>query len=197
MNKTWAACESRAGAWLGAKGIRKSGRIPLSGSNSGTTYSDTPHPTIYCEAKRDKRYLSAIKLWEQYHKSHKKSINVLTLPTINDNKIVNKTSDIWLFHNSDSESINNHLSINSCDILLHPWKGNYPAVLSLYHEVISTWKNSHLDKSKLVAHCAIFNHGKKGFWIVINKNDISTWWELILEARIERNRLIDLENNIT
>jgi hypothetical protein len=196
MSKTWATSESRCGIWLGAKGLCKSGRLPLSGQGSGVSRSDTPHLTIYCEVKRSKQYLSAIKLYETFIKDDKKKglINILTLPIVENNKIISKTSDIWCFHNEDSETIYNQLKNNIQDKLsIHNWSGGYPSVLTLYHSTIRTWKNSILDKNKQLAHCAIFSHSKIGFWIIINKNNVIKWWELILAARIEREKLIKEE----
>lgn len=193
MSKTWASCESRAGIWLGAKGLKKSGRLPLSGQGSGTSRSDSPHPTIFCETKRSKSYLSAIKLYESLPKKFE-HINILTLPVIEDNYIISKTSDIWCFHNSDTEYIYNSLKNNIEDKLsINNWAGNYPSVLTLYKQTIATWKSSILDRNKKLACCAIFSHGKIGFWIIINKNDIIQFWELILLARIEREKLIKEE----
>lgn len=196
MSKTWKTSESKCGIWLGAyRSGSRSGRVPLSGANSGSTRSDTPHNTIFCEVKRSKTYLSAINLWEEYYKEDKKkeSIHVLTLPITENKKIIAKESDIWCFHNEDSEAIYNHLKNNTGILQIHNWKGNYPSVLTLYYSTISTWKNSILDKNRKVAHCAIFSHNKIGFWIVINKNDIINWWELVLEARIEREKFLKEE----
>lgn len=195
VNKTWKACESRAGVWLGAKGLKKSGRVPLSGSNSNISSSDTPHPTIYCEVKRAKKYLSAINLWEKYSKKLDKNlINIVTLPVVNDGKIISKTSNIWCFHNSDSELIYDYVINNKLDdLIINPWQGGYPSALTLYEETVATWKNSNLDKDKKVAHCAIFKHNKKGFWIIINKDHIQTWWPLVIEARANREKLIKEE----
>lgn len=192
MSKTWKSSESRVGAWLGAKGLKKSGRVPLSGSNSGTTASDSPHPTIFCETKRAKQFLSVVKVWDSYKK--KNVINILALPIISDGKIISKTSSIWCFHNKDSPKIYQCLNNNE-NLVINEWKGNYPAALTLYEETIATWQNSKLDKNKQVAHCAICSHGRPGFWVIINKNDITKWWQLVLEARIERKRLIDLEES--
>lgn len=193
----WKKCESKAGIWLGAyRTGTLSGRVPLSGANSGSTRSDTPHNTIFCEVKRSKVYLSAIKLWEEYLKNDKKQnlINILTLPIVEDKKIITKTSDIWCFHNEDSELIYNQLKNNiSNKLSIHDWNGNYPSVLTLYHSTIRTWKNSLLDRNRKIAHCAIFSHNKIGFWVIINKNDIIKWWELIVEARIEREKFLDEE----
>jgi hypothetical protein len=193
---SWKSCESRAGIFLGAKGLGKSGRAPLSGSNSGTTRSDTPHPTIFCEVKRDKRYLSVTKLWHKYFDNEFKKLKpkdrpilILTLPEEKDGKVVSKSSDIVCFHCDDAQDIVN----NSRKIEVRNWQGTYPAALTLYKETISVWKSSLLDRHKKIAHCIIFHHGKKGFWIIINKNDIQEWWELVLEARIERERLIKEE----
>jgi hypothetical protein len=193
MSKTWKTSESKCGIWLGAyRSGSLSGRVPLSGANSGSTRSDTPHNTIFCEVKRSKTYLSAINLWEEHNKEDKKkkSIHVLTLPITENKKIISKTSDIWCFHNEDSESIYNQLKNGPNELAMHEWKGNYPSVLTLYHSTISTWKNSILDRNRKIAHCAIFSHNKIGFWIIINKNDIIKWWELVLEARIEREKFL-------
>ena len=197
MSKTWATSESRCGIWLGAKGLCKSGRLPLSGQGSGISRSDTPHPTIFCEVKRSKTYLTAVKLWEEYYKEDKKKklINILTLPTVENNKVVTKNSDIWCFHNEDSKSIYDQLKNDVNDKLsIHEWKRNYPSVLTLYNSTISTWKNSILDRNKQIAHCAIFSHGKPGFWVIINKHDIIKWYDLVLESRIEREKLIKEED---
>jgi hypothetical protein len=196
-NVVWKSSESKAGIWLGSfRTGTLSGRIPLSGANSGTTRSDCAHNTIFCEVKRSHSYLSAIRLWEKFLKDDKKKglVNILTLPIVENNKIISKTSDIWVFHNENSEMIYNQLKNSVQDKLsIHNWSGGYPSVLTLYHHTISTWKNSILDKNKQLAHCAIFSHGKIGFWIVINKNDIIKWWELVLVARIEREKLIKEE----
>jgi hypothetical protein len=197
MSKTWKRSESVCGQWAGSfRAGTKSGRVPLSGANSGSTRSDCCHETIYIEVKRSKQYLSIVRLWQKYFKEDKKNnkINILTLPIVEDNKIKEKCSDIWCFHNSHSEDIYNQLKNNISDKLsIHDWSGGYPSVLTLYHQTIATWKSSILDRNKKVAHCAIFSHGEQGFWIVINKNDITLWWELILEARIEREKLIKEE----
>jgi hypothetical protein len=197
MSKTWKSSESKCGIWLGAyRSGSRSGRIPLSGANSGSTRSDTPHNTIFCEVKRSKVYLSAVKLWEEYLKNDKKKglINILTLPIVEGKKVIEKTSDIWCFHNEDSELIYNQLKNNLSDKLsIHDWSGGYPSVLTLYKSTIVTWKNSLLDRNRKIAHCAIFSHNKIGFWIIINKNDIVKWWELILESRIEREKFLDEE----
>ncbi|MCK9281698.1 MAG: hypothetical protein M0P71_13815 [Melioribacteraceae bacterium] len=192
----WKNCESKCGIWLGAyRSGTKSGRIPLSGANSGTTRSDTAHQYIFAEVKRSKTYLSAVKLWEEYCKEDKKkkSVHILTLPIAENKKIIAKTSDIWCFHNDDAEFIYSSLKNNIGKLEIHEWKGNYPSVLTLYHSTIRTWKNSLLDRHRKVAHCAIFSHSKIGFWIVINKNDIINWWELVLQARIEREKFLKEE----
>lgn len=193
----WKKSESKCGIWAGAYRIgTKSGRIPLSGANSGSTRSDCCHNSLFIEVKRSKQYLSAIKLWEKFLETDKKDelINILTLPIAENGKVINKKSDIWVFHNNNAEEIYNQLKNNLSDKLsIHNWEGNYPSVLTLYHSTISTWKNSIFDRNKQVAHCAIFSHNKIGFWIIINKNDIVKWWELILEARIEREKLIKEE----
>lgn len=185
------------GIYLGAYRVGTlSGRVPLSGQNSGTTRSDCCHDTIFAECKRSKTYLSSIRLWETFSKNDKKSglINILTLPIVENNRVKEKTSDIWVFHNLDSELIYNQLKNNLNNKLsIHDWSGGYPSVLTLYHSTIRTWKNSILDRNKKLAHCAIFSHNKIGFWIVIHKNDIINWWELILEARINREKLIKEE----
>lgn len=190
MSKTWKSSESRVGAWLGAKGLKCSGRVPLSGSNSGTTASDTPHPTIFCETKRAKKYLSVVRVWDSYN--NKPKINILSLPTTSDNKIISRTSNIWCFHNKDAERIY-HCLYNNDELLINKWKGNYPSALTLYEETIATWQNSKLDKHKKIAHCAICSHGRPGFWIIIDKNDIIKWWPLVLEARIIREKMINQE----
>jgi hypothetical protein len=196
-NVRWKACESSLGIYLGAyRAGTLSGRVPLSGQNSGTTRSDCCHNTIFAECKRSKTYLSSIRLWETYQKIDKKNnlINILTLPIVENNHIISKTSDIWCFHNDDSEPIYNLLKANdNSKFSIHDWKGGYPAVLTLYHHTVATWKSSILDKDKQLAHCAIFSHNKIGFWIIINKNDIIKWWELILAARIEREKMIKAE----
>jgi hypothetical protein len=193
-NTQWKKSESKCGIWLGAyRTGTKSGRIPLSGSNSGTTKSDSSHKTIYVECKRSKQYISTIKLWEKFLETDKikKLINIITLPIIKNNKIISKTSDIWCFHNNDSETIYNQLKNNTNNKLsVHEWEGNYPSALTLYHSTISTWKNSILDRDKQVAHCALFGYNKVGFWVIIHKNDIIKWWELILISRLEREKFL-------
>ena len=188
----WKNCESKCGIWLGAyRSGTKSGRIPLSGANSGTTRSDTAHQYIFAEVKRSKTYLSAVKLWDKYNLKDKKNktITILALPTVENKKIVSKTSDIWCFHNEDSEIIVNQLK-NNVDQPVKEWFGGYPSVLTLYHSTIATWKNSILDRNRKIAHCAIYSHKKQGFWVIINKNDIIKWYELVLEARIEREKFL-------
>jgi hypothetical protein len=193
---SWKSAESRVGVFIGAKGLKKSGRAALSGSNSGQTRADTPHPTIVCETKRDKKYLSVVNLWQKHYDKEIKNLKpsdrpilIQHLPTVSNNKIKEKTSDIICFHNEDAEQIANKTK----KIIRKKWSGNYPSALTLYNQTISIWKSSPLDINKKVAHCAIFSHGRKGFWIIINENDIEEWWKLVLEARIQREDLIKQE----
>jgi hypothetical protein len=54
-DKTWKAFERTVADYFGTR------RVPLSGSNSGhDTQSDTLHPTLYIEAKRDRKYFGKI-----------------------------------------------------------------------------------------------------------------------------------------
>ena len=187
MSKTWKAAESRIGVWFGAKGIMKSGRVPLSGGNSGVTRGDAPHPTIYVETKRAVAYHSVIKLWrdyfEPYRKQKDKPVLAVTLPTVEDRKVVDKTSDIWCVYSDQFER-----AITE-EVIVKPWKGPYPSALSLYEEAQAT-KMGVLDRDKELAVCALVYHGHPGFWVIINKNEIKRCWELIGEARIRREELI-------
>lgn len=186
---SWKAAESRIGAWFGAKGIKNSGRVPLSGGGSGTTRSDSPHRTIFVETKRDKTYHSAIKLWRS-HKKKKHEIHAQALPIVADNKIVSKTSDIWCIYSKDFDKI---VGMNLDDVIVHQWKGNYPSALTLYHEAISIKNSTLMDSKKEIVCCALVYHGSPGFWMVINKNDIKRCWELILDEREYRLKLLQEE----
>ena len=189
---SWKAAESRIGIFYGAKGIMRSGRQPLSGGNSGVTRGDAPHPTIFIESKRDKKYHSAIKLWREYKKKSKGKLFVLSLPTVADNKIVSKTSDIWCIHNLDLENISFALSKN-LEFDIHEWQGHYPSALSLYNESLSIKNSSKMDAKREIVTCNLVYHGHRGFWVIINRNDIIRCWELIIEAREIRNRLLQEE----
>lgn len=190
MSKSWKAAESRIGAWFGAKGIKKSGRVPLSGGNSGQTRGDAPHPTIYIETKRAKAYHSAITLWreyfEPYRKQKEKPVLAVALPVVHDRKVIEKTSDIWCIYSEQFERATVE------DVVVMPWKGPYPSTLTLYEEAQAT-KQGALDRDKELAVCALVYHGHPGFWIVINKYEIKRCWELIGEARIQREKLIEEE----
>jgi len=192
MSTSWKAAESRIGIWFGAKGINKSGRIPLSGGGSGTTRSDSPHRSIFVESKRDKSYHSVIKLWRS-HKKIKKFINIQLLPTVDDNKIIDKTSDIWCIYNLDFENVVNSIKNDIKDIILHDWCGNYPRALTLYQQAISIKNSTVLDRKKEIVCCSLVYHGSPGFWIIINKNDIVKCWDLILEERKHREILLSEE----
>lgn len=192
MSKSWKAAESRIGAWYGAKGILKSGRQPLSGGNSGITRGDAPHPTIFIESKRDKKYHSAIKLWREYKKANRGRLFVLSLPVVQDKKIISRNSDIWCTYSEDFQSL--ALAIRqdfAFDIM--PWKGNYPSALTLYQESLSIKNSTKMDKDKEVVTCNLVYHGHPGFWIIINKSDICRCWELLIEARETREKLIEEE----
>jgi len=184
---SWKAAESRIGIWFGAKGIKKSGRVPLSGGGSGTSRSDSPHRTVFIESKRDKRYHSVIRLWKNNRKN--KGLHVQALPVAEHGKITAKTSDLWCFHNSDMEAIVNALN-NDEEITIHSWKGNYPSALTLYKEALSIKNSTILDRDKQVVCCSLVYHRSPGFWIIINKNDIIKCWDLILLEREYREELI-------
>lgn len=191
---SWKAAESRIGSWFGAKGIKNSGRVPLSGGSSGSTRSDSPHRTIFIESKRDKTYLSAIKLWKK-HKRKSGSLHIQMLPEVSDGKVVSKQSELWCFHNSDFEKLVTALKNDDNEIIKHDWVGNYPSVYSLYHESVSIKNSTLLDYKKEVVCCALVYHGSPGFWIVIDKNDITKCWKLILEEREFREKLIQEEKD--
>lgn len=190
MSTSWKAAESRIGIYYGAKGIGKSGRQPLSGGNSGITRGDAPHPTIFIESKRDKRYHSAIKLWRKYR--IKGDIHALMLPQVKNNKVISRFSDIWCIHCDDLSAISDRLSKN-INIRTEQWLGPYPSALSLYEESISVKNSTLMDKCKEIVTCNLVYHGHKGFWIIINKHDIIRCWELILDARKNRERALEQE----
>jgi hypothetical protein len=192
MSKTWKQSESKIGIYYGAKGILKSGRQPLSGGNSGVTRGDSPHSSIFIESKRDKKYHSAIKLWREYKKINKKRLFVVSLPIVQDKKIISRNSDIWCIHNLDFENISLALR-NGFSFDIMPWKGNYPSVLTLYKESLSIKNSSILDRDKELVTCNVVYHGHKGFWIIINKNDICRCWELIKLERNNRDKLLKKE----
>lgn len=202
-NVTWKAAESRVGVWLGAKGLGKSGRSPLSGGNSGQTRSDHPHPFIFNECKRDKSYLTASNYWLECNAPNKKLKpsaripTIVTLPETDDNRVISKTSDIWCFHCDDIQKIVDYLN-GKGNVNIFYWKGARPAVLSLYKKTYNIWRHSRLEadrKMELVSVTTV-NHGHIGFWIVINKNDIIRFWELVLKARkIRENLLNGVEDN--
>jgi len=190
MSKTWKAAESRIGVWYGAKGIKKSGRQPLSGGNSGITRGDSPHDTIFIESKRDKKYHSAIKLWREYKTKNK--IHVLSLPSIEGNRVKNKVSDIWCVYSKDLFDVAKMIE-NSEAIDEKPWKGGYPSALTLYNESVSIKNSTNLDRGKEIVTCNLVYHGYPGFWIIIDKNNIVRCCELILQSRIKRENLIKEE----
>lgn len=187
MSKSWKAAESRIGVWYGAKGIKNSGRQPLSGGNSGVTRGDAPHDTIFIESKRDKKYHSAIKLWRDY--KVKNELHVVSLPLVNDKKVISKFSDIWCVYSKDLFTVSEYL-INNNQFNIMPWKGNYPSALTLYFDSVSVKNSTNLDINKELVTCNLVYHGHPGFWIIINKNDIIRCCELIVESRIKRELLI-------
>lgn len=189
---SWKAAESRVGSWFGAKGIKSSGRVPLSGGGSGSTRSDSPHRTIFIETKRDKSYHSVVNRWKDIKKS-KNIINVQLLPEVCDNRIVKKFSDIWCFHNSDLELLYKYFKYEEGFVNINCWSGSYPRALTLYEQSISIKNSTVMDKNKEIVCCCIVYHKSPGFWIIINKNDIIKCWELILEERKHREILIDEE----
>lgn len=190
---SWKAAESRIGTWFGAKGINKSGRVPLSGGGSGSTRSDSPHRTIFIETKRDKTYHSVIKLWRS-HKKKKNSLHVQALPKVEDNKIISKVSDLWCLYSNDLQNIASALA-NGNEIIVHEWFGNYPKALTLYNEAISIKNSTILDRNKEVVCCSLVYHSSPGFWIVIHKDDIIKCWELIVIEREYRERLLAEEDD--
>lgn len=187
---SWKAAESRIGIFYGAKGIMRSGRQPLSGGNSGVTRGDAPHPTIFIESKRDKKYHSAIKLWRDYKKNNKGKLIVLSLPTVEDGKVISNSSDIWCIHNLDLEKVANIINKDNADIEVFGWRGHYPSALSLYEDALAIRNSSKMDIKREIVTCNLVYHGHRGFWVIINRNDIAKCWELILEAREIRNKLL-------
>lgn len=192
MSKSWKAAENRVGIWYGAKGIKKSGRQPLSGGNSGVTRGDAPHDSIFIETKRDKKYHSVIRLWRSLRS--KNSVCIVSLPVVEDNKIVLRSSDLWCFHSNDFNKIVLMLK-NGENINVNEWSGPYPSALTLYEYAVSIKNSSKLDRDKKVVTCNLIYHGHQGFWVIINKNDIIKCWDLILESRIKREKLIKEEES--
>jgi len=188
---SWKAAENRIGVFFGAKGIGKSGRLPLSGGSSGSSRSDSPHRTIFIESKRDKRFHSVIKLWRSIKKTNDIP-TVQALPIVENNKIVSKNSDLWCFHNNDMEQLVDRVQ-NDISVPVHDWHGAYPSALTLYQESVSIKNSTILDKDKEVVCCCLVYHRSPGFWIVIDKNDIVKCWDLILLEREHRDRLIQEE----
>ena len=176
---SWKNAESRVGVWYGAKGIKSSGRQPLSGGNSGVTRGDSPHSTIFIETKRDKSYLSPINLYRKYKKTN--SLFALSLPVVEDGCVISKKSDIILLHSS-------HF-FKDIEIIL-PWVGNYPKALTLYEQSISIKNSTSMDKNKKVVTVNLVHHGHPGFYIIINKNEIPLCRQLILEERKIRESLL-------
>jgi len=191
MSKSWKAAESRIGIWYGAKGIKASGRQPLSGGNSGVTRGDSPHDTIYIESKRDKSYLSVVDLYREYKKKNKERF-LLFMPLVVDNKVTERSSDIVCLHDSIFFDVVEDLK-NGRDILKMEWKGARPRALTLYKESISIKNSTSLDRNKEVVTVNLVHHDHPGFYIIININDIVRCSELILESRIKRERLLEEE----
>lgn len=191
MSKSWKAAESRIGIWYGAKGIKASGRQPLSGGNSGVTRGDSPHETIFIESKRDKSYHSVILLYREY-KSKSKELFLLDMPVVEDGKVISKHSDIVCFHHSEFFNIVEKLKTGE-DIKREPWKGLRPRALTLYEESVSIKNSTSLDRDKKAVTVNLVYHGCPGFYIVMNINDILTCENLILEARVNRERLLKEE----
>lgn len=189
---SWKAAESRVGVWYGAKGIKNSGRVPLSGGGSGVTRADAPHSTIFIETKRDKSYHNVIKL---YRKLKPKDSNfVLSLPKTFDGKIISKISDIVCIHNDNFFNIAKFLSQKK-EIMSIPWQGNYPRALTLYEQSMSIKNSTFMDKNKKVVTVNLIYHGHSGFYIVININDVIECSNLILNERIDRETIIKEEKS--
>ena len=175
MSKSWKAAESRIGIWLGAKGILKSGRLPLSGGNSGTSRSDSPHKTIFVESKRDRSYHSVIKRWL----SHKEDCDDIPIIELEDGVIC--------FHNSDAQRLVD--GSESVSRLQYTPKRS-PRALTLFRKSVKDKEESLLDKNKKVVCVCLVYHHHKGFWFVMKESDLQLWWKCILEARVERERLL-------
>lgn len=191
---SWKAAESRVGSWFGAKGISKSGRVPLSGGGSGSTRSDSPHRTIFIETKRDKTYHSVIRKWKSVKKKVRGKICIQSLPLVSDNKIIKKFSDLWCFHNSDFGLLYDYFVHNCGNIYVNEWSGSYPRVVTLYEQSLSIKNSSVMDRNKEVVCCSIVYHRSPGFWVIIDKKDIVKCWELILKEREYRKKIIEEED---
>lgn len=182
MSKTWKAAESRIGAWLGAKGIGRSGRLPLSGGNSGRSRSDHPHPTIFNECKRDKTYHNLIKYWCKL----KDGLNV------GYSAVVDFKDGICCFHCNDVEKI-----LSGDEKIKHfswPIKKRLPRAYMLFRKTEKVKATSEYDKDKKVVSCTFVYHNHHGFWVVMRFSQLKLWWDCILEARKERERLLAEEN---
>jgi len=180
LSKTWKAAESRIGVWLGAKGIGKSGRLPLSGGNSGVSRGDSPHPTIFNECKRDRSYHVVIKQWLKA----RDACNTNVVP------IVDLGEDIIVFHNEDAQRLVDGCPVKTLSYL--PTKP--PRALTLFKNTVKIKEESLLDKNKKVTCVCLVFHNHRGFWVIMYRKDIKLWWECILAARIERERLLAEES---
>lgn len=179
MSKTWKAAESRIGAWLGAKGIGKSGRLPLSGGNSGISRADSPHPTIFVESKRDRSYHTVIKQWLE----HEAVCSECAIP------VIELEDGIICFHSEDAQQLVE--GAVSCYQFYRPKKP--PRALTLFHNTIEIKENSLLDKNKLVVCVCLVYHHHRGFWILLKRESLKLWWDCVLAARIEREQQLKAE----
>lgn len=192
--KSWKSAESKVGIWYGAKGIKSSGRQPLSGGNSGVTRGDSPHSTIFIETKRDKSYQAPINLYRKYKKELKLDHFLLSMPLVENNKVISKSSNIVCIHNEAFFDIVDQLN-NNKDVLTLPWVGNYPRALTLYEQSISIKNSTSMDKNKKVVTVNLVHHGHPGFYIIIDINDIIECSNLILEERKIRESLLNEEKS--
>jgi hypothetical protein len=176
MSKTWKAAESRIGAWLGAKGIGKSGRLPLSGGNSGVSRADSPHPTIFNECKRDRSYHVVIKQWLKC----KEACPDTEVP------VIDLGDDVIVFHSEDAQRL-----VEGCNVsLINYLPSMPPRALTLFKNTVKVKEESLLDKNKKVVCVCLVYHHHRGFWVVMYRKDIKLWWECVLAARIDRERLL-------
>jgi hypothetical protein len=178
VSKSWKAAESRVGVWLGAKGIGKSGRLPLSGGNSGVSRSDHPHPTIFNECKRDKSYKLLFEYWWKLKTALQDDYSV----------IIRFNDGVICFHCNDVERI----LAGDEKLVYHAWpvKKLLPKAYKLYLATVKVKESSDFDKAKKVTSCSFIYHNHRGFWFVMKDTDVKVWWECVLEARIERERLL-------
>jgi hypothetical protein len=184
-NKTWKSAESRAGVWLGAVGIGLSGRQPLSGGNSGVSRSDTPHKTIFCEVKRDRVYQAAIRFWlkceQEVLKLKCKDPVVLWLRK----HTKNHNDGVILIHCDDLERIQSGVTT-----VEYTYERKVCKLLKLYDNTRIIWLTSKMDEMKRVCCCAVFMHNQRGFWLVLQHNDITALVHEIKQAREERKKIL-------